>query len=941
MRALLVLFPSLLYGADGASIVERRCLSCHGPAVKAAGLDLTRRPADGRIARLAERVAKGEMPPAAPLPDPEKRAIEEWVKAGAEWPGVLREQRAGKDWWSLQPLRATGGGIDSWVRSKLTANGLRPSMPADRRTLIRRLSFDLTGLPPAPEEIRAFVADDSPAAYERLVDRLLASPHYGERWARHWLDVVRFAESEGFERDLLRDQAWQYRDWVVRSFNADKPYRDFAREQIAGDVMAGATRDSVVATGFLVWGPVDAVGLTSAVESQRDLVREDYLEEMVGVVAQTFLGLTVNCARCHDHKFDPIPQKDYYRFKSAFQAVWPPSDGEELFPSSRPLLTAEEDKARMARLAAIDARIAAAEAELATLQRAGWRDSFPASLPRPAARWTFDTDARDEIGSLHAKLPAGAELGGGRLKPGEGKDAVTLRTPKLTRQIREKTLEAWVWADKPEKAAQVLTIKNSSGYRGAALDAIQFTGKSKRWENQSTARFRSADGKGAEETAAGEMVQIAITYSGDDAIRIYRNGKLYSEWTPDIDNAAARLQTYTSGDAFVRLSASKGLELDEARLYDVALTAEQIAASFAAGVASRAPAASPRIAELERQIASWQAERKPAEAATTAHIASIEPAAPTRLLRRGDVTQKGEAVTPGALSCLPLSPEFGLAPDAPESERRRKLAEWVAHPANPLFARVIVNRVWHHHFGAGLVENPNDFGYNGGEPSHPELLDLLAAEFIRDGWSLKRLHRRLVLSETYRQASAWNREAAAKDAGNRLLWRYTPRRLEGEAVRDAMLRASGKINTRAGGPSFRPFEAKAQGSYQNWLQKDADDPEWHRRTLYRMNVNSALNPMLESLDCPVPAVKTPKRPSTTTALQTLSLMNDAFANRQARAFAAGAAQSSDPVREAFLLALGREPRDEEREDSRALVERHGLAALCWGLFNSSEFLYVE
>ncbi|MBI3469741.1 MAG: DUF1553 domain-containing protein [Candidatus Solibacter usitatus] len=320
---------------------------------------------------------------------------------------------------------------------------------------------------------------------------------------------------------------------------------------------------------------------------------------------------------------------------------------------------------------------------------------------------------------------------------------------------------------------------------------------------------------------------------------------------------------------------------------------------------------------------------------------------PTHVLIRGDVNRKGEPVTPGALSSIGESAgDLGLPAGAPESDRRRKLADWIAGAGNPLFARVMVNRVWSYHFGAGLVDNPNDFGYNGGRPSHPELLDWLAVEFARGGWSVKKLHKLILTSQAYRQSSQFDARAAEKDSDNRLLWRYAPRRLQGEAIRDAMLAVSGKLNPKMYGPSFRPFQiVKNSGSYASYEPADSDDPEQQRRTIYRMNVNSGGNPMLVALDCPLPSVKTPKRSATTTPLQALSLMNDASVQRLAKAFAerltGEAADTQSRVQEAFRLAYGRPPRAEELAESAALVDRYGLETFCWGLFNTSEFLYVH
>jgi len=589
-------------------------------------------------------------------------------------------RRAGPDWWSLQPVKrprppsvrdATGlrNPIDAFVRAALEKQGLSPAPPTDRATLIRRATLDLLGLPPTPSEIDAFVNDPSPDAYEKLIDRLLASPRYGERWGRHWLDVVRFGESQGYERDKPRDHAWRYRDYVIQAFNADKPYDRFVREQIAGDVIGPANADGIVATGFLVCGPWDEVGHEQQGALMRRRVREEELEDMIAAVGQTFLGLTVNCARCHNHKFDPIPQRDYYRVKAALEGVR---------PGDRP-------------------------------------------LPRG--------------GTAYAVNPV-----------------------------------------KPE---------------------------------------------------------------------------------------------------------------------------------------------------------------------------------PTYVLRRGDVEKPDEEVTAGALSAVKaLNPDLGLTTNASDADRRRKLADWIASARNPLTARVLVNRLWQYHFGRGIVASPSDFGLNGERPSHPELLDWLASEFVAspgrqpgEAWSVKHVQRLILLSATYRQSARPNPQAAAVDADNRLLWRFAPHRLEAEAVRDAMLTVSGQLNPMMGGPSYRPFKIEVFNSTFYDLLDEAT-PEMQRRTVYRMSIDSAKNPLLDAFDCPDPSVKAPRRAVTTTPLQALGLMNNAFVLRQARSFGERVAREGgdNPAARVALacrLALGREPTSAEKERAVGHVRENGVESLCWVLLNASEFLYVR
>ena len=597
---------------------------------------------------------------------------------GAIGSGFCRETNH----WAFQPLKTPAvphGGkesnpIDSFINAALAEKGLSMSPAADRATLIRRLSFDLIGLPPTPQEIDDFVRNKSPRADEELVERLLASPRYGERWGRHWLDVARYTESQGFEYDRLRYNAWHYRDYVIKSFNEDKPYNRFMMEQIAGDVLEPVTRDGMVAVSLLVCGPWDQAGSSQANLTQRATTREEELEDLVSVVGQSFLGLTVNCARCHAHKFDPISHEEYYRVKSVFEGV---KHGE------RSLATPDETK---------------------------------------------------------------------------GHDPI-----------------------KPESVSYI-----------------------------------------------GTRVQ------------------------PE----------------------------------------------------------------------------------------------PTRRLKRGNVAAPQEIVSPGGLSAIVgLSADFGLAPDAPEAQRRIKFAEWLADRRNPLPARVMVNRVWQYHFGRGLVATPSDFGANGARPTHPELLDWLASQFVANGWSIKTLHRVIVTSAAYRQQSTFNEKGVSIDVDDQLLWRFPPQRLDAEQLRDAMLAASGEINLQLGGPSFRPFKiANFNSDFYEII--DPIGAEFNRRTVYRMNVNSGKEPLLDVFDCPDPSVKTPRRGVTTTPLQALALMNNSFVQRQAQKLAdrvtrESKGDSARAIKAAYRYALGRSPQRDELKVAEAAVRDRGLFGVCWALLNSTEFLYVQ
>jgi mono/diheme cytochrome c family protein len=945
----LTLLPASATAADFekavAPVLVKHCVTCHNPSEARGGLDLTHPDGlqkggkSGPVvvagrddeSYLIERVAAGSMPPkksGTRLGQAEVAALREWVRAGAPWPSgrvlspfeFTTARRAGYDWWAFQPLANPSpplpepslrawprNPIDAFILQGLTQRGLTPAPPADRLTYLRRVTFDLIGLPPTPEETDAFLADAAPDAEDKLVERLLASPHYGERWGRHWLDVVRFGESDGFENDKQRDHAWPYRDYVIHNLNADKPYAQFVKEQLAGDVLQPVTRDGLAATGFLVAGPWDEIQNVGKSKFERMRTHEEQMEELIGAVAQTFLGLTVNCARCHDHKFDPIPQADYYRMKAVFDGV---------DHGNRPFRTPAELEARERVVAPIEARIREIKAELARLGEAGLT---PADLVE--GRFGQALDAR----RAHLTVPSRSAF----------------HEPPLTIEC---------WAKLNGKAGFNILVANNAKESAAHWEIYTYAGTGE--FSAFLPGYAPAEIKSGVDVTDGRWHHLAMAFDGR-RLRLYVDARLVKDEgivRQQTDGAVGLLhvgayppQRIGCDGVVDEVRLSRGLR-PPGRLPDGPFQpdARTLALWHFDGGETSAPA----------RVNALLAELKEKEHELAAHALPLvyagvrrEPDA-TFVYPRGDIRKPGERVTAGGLSPVRTPPaDLGLTADAPEGQRRLKFAEWVAHPDNPLTARVLVNRLWQHHFGHGLIDTPSDFGFNGGRPSHPELLDWLAREFLASGGSLKHLHRLVVLSATYRQAPRFDARAAAVDADNRLLWRFSPRRLEAEAVRDAMLAVSGELNRQMGGPGFRPFTITVfNTNFYHLFDKDA--PEFNRRTVYRMSVNTGKSPLLDALDCPAPSLTMPKRRHTTTPLQALALMNDSFVQRQAERLARRVRRAAgDDVEQqvtlAYRLAFGREPSAEERQETGRFVHEHGLASACWALLNASEFLYVR
>jgi len=970
-----------------APLLAQRCLNCHAGDETKGKLDLSSRekamaggesgpvivPGNANESLLWQHVESDAMPPKKPLAAEEKTRLRAWIAGGAHWGTetidpfrYTTDSRAGLDWWSLTPIQNpkppaaddplwNKNSIDAFVFARLKDAGLSPSPEADKQTLIRRLCFDLLGLPPTLEQINAYLNDRSNSAYDDLVDRLLESPHYGERWARHWLDIVRFGESNGFEYDEPRNNFWPYRNWVIESLNQDMPYDEFVRQQLAGDILYPTDGLAITATGFLVAGPHNTTLPDNA--KMKMSMAQDELEDLVGLVGQTFLGLTVNCSRCHDHKFDPISQKDYYQLAAALAGV---THGERTVQ-----VPLNQERTRI-----IDASLKAILKELDAIQEpvrnkivAARKSSNAPLLAPPQARavWEFNTDLSETLLGLTATSKGGTRFEDGALVV-DGKSAYVETTP-LTFDIGEKTLEVLVQLDTLDQAGgAAISIQTLDG---TAFDAIVFGEQQpKQWMAGSNGFLRTTPFGAAEETeAANRPVRFAIVYQRDGTISGYRDGKPYgtSYRQGDLQSYAAGQSQLIFGLRHAPAGGNRMLSgrIHRALLYDRALTPQEVAA--AAGVVELNHVTEDELLEAMPAL------QRDNHRHMTAHInrlnqerqaiASQQPQVlytcvstnpgVTHILRRGDVGNPAEAVSPGGVSAV-VSDAFpeALAPNAPDAQRRTKLAAWVTDPHNPLLSRVMVNRLWLYHFGQGFVVTPSDFGFNGGKPSHPELLDYLANAFQSLGYRLKPMHRMMVKTATYRQVSTVREKALAIDAENRLLWRKSPSRIEAEAIRDAVLVVTGQLNPTIGGQGYRDvehFPFKGSNFYKLIAERGA---EGHRRTIYRFTPRGGRNPFLDTFDCPDPSATTPKRATTITPLQSLALLNNDIVFTMADHFATSVKQTAGEsidkqIEQVYLRAFGREATFDDVQLGQHFLLKHDLAAFCRVILNSSEFIYVH
>ena len=847
-----------------------------------------------------------------------------------------------------------GNPVDSFIHARLAEAGVSPAPEADRRTLLRRVHFDLIGLPPTPEELREFVADPSTNAYPLAVDRLLASPRYGERWARHWMDAAHFAETHGHDQDRIRVHAWPYRDHLVSVLNADQPYARFVQEQVAGDVLFPADPQATVALGFIAAGPWDESSLRDIREDTLDRQIGRYLDrdDMLTTVLQTFCSTTVQCARCHDHKFDPVPQRDHYALQAVFAGV---ERADRVFDEDPRIHVRRQDLMRDRRRVAKGDRslLLSADTEQAVEQRDQDRRQDPVT-------WSV-LDAQTFLsvgGATLTRQPDGSLLAGGK-RPDRDTYTLTATSPLAT--ITGIRLEVLPDESLPKRGPG----RNENGnFHLSEFQLLAFApGATTATDvalTEASADFNQTDWGIARAIDGDEKTAWGIHPAEGEAHRAVFALKEPLSVAPGTTLVVVVKQLHGEGHLIGRPRLSVTGARASLRILPAEI--ERIAAMPATERTEELRLLLAKDVLTERIRLDLAALPRPslvyAAAGDFEPDASLRPSLVPRtvnLLRRGEITKPMEVVAPGALSCVAgLSARFDLPDPDDEGARRAALARWLTDPENALTWRSIVNRVWHHHFGRGIVHTPNDFGRMGGTPSHPELLDWLAVWFRDDAkGSFKALHRLLVTSEAYRRSSrlptgADGAAAAARDPDNRLLSRMTRVRLDAECVRDAVLQASGRLDLRMGGPGDRQFDLQPGIHVTprvDYTKFDPDSDAGRRRSIYRFLFRTLPDPFMDALDCPAGDKLTAVRDNTVTVQQALAMWNNVFIARHAGHFAArlAATPGDDAGRIALACEIvwGRAPRADEARELAGYSGAHGMANLCRLLLNSNEAMFVE
>ena len=884
-------------------ILEDYCIDCHGPDKQKSGFRVDRRANllkggdTGMAAILPGKPEKSYMievlksndpeismpPKGGPLFEDEIEILEKWISEGANWPGQMEDKiEEGTDHWAFQAIERPkvpgkdSNPIDAFIDSRLNEEGIPKNNAADPLTLIRRASVVLTGLPPEPSRVAEFVSafqKDNESAYFNLVNELLASPHFGERWAQHWLDVIRWAETNGSESNLYRKLAWVYRDYVIRSFNKDLPYDEFISQQLAGDGMGVGE-----ALGFLVAGPHVPAATVGQEPSAIRQARADRMDEIMQTVGASMLGVTMSCARCHNHKFDPISIQDYYSMTAVFQDIE--------FGSRFPEFSKDHPR-----------KIQAKE--------------FWEGIARNRNHVRKKTSAWEE------------DWGGYKEVHWEPIEAVALR------------LNFW------------------SGYVG--LDEVEIFGL----PSENTNLAKASNGTLVRTDLAfaqqGDRFPVSRVIDGKFGTQrwqaSYNKKKKQNPWiefTFEKPVKVGRLRMSSNREYYFE---TDYLEQKNKFNFDKFLVNVKLADGVWKQVASiqeirdlmeHDKSIGDAIGEINH-LAYKLSEKGPRPSFVGSFI---EPKI-TRVLHRGSPENPRDIVLPAAPKIL--SGDLGIDNEASGRSRRAKFAEWLVDEKNPLTARVMANRIWQHVFGAGLVVTGGDFGRAGAPPSHPELLDWIASEFSRPSraegtaWSMKELIRLFVTSEAFKRSSSPSDIGLEKDATSSLLWRFPPRRVEAEVIRDGILLASGKLNREMGGRSYRIHNVKK--TYAQWEVVNNFGPETWRRMIYQERMRRVDDQIFTAFDFPDCGQVRAKRPVSTTPLQALNLMNSAFVVDQARHLAKRANEESKENLKAsiirvFELIFSREPKKQELNASLKIAKDHGLEIVCRALINSNEFAFL-
>lgn len=919
-------------------ILARRCFKCHGPDHAEGGLRLDT--AEGLSAELDSGsigIVSGEpersevlvrirsedeslrMPPEGkPLSETEADLIERWIGEGGEWaehwafrpiarPEVPSVSNAA---WVRQP-------IDAFVMKGLEQAGLAPASPASKVALIRRAYYDLIGLPPTPAQIEAFVADESPEAFERVIDRLLASEQYGEKWARHWLDLVRYAETNGYERDSAKDLIWKYRDYVIRAFNADKPFDRFVTEQLAGDELPDADADTITATGYY------RLGIWDDEPADRELARYDYLDDLVRTTGETFLGLTIGCARCHDHKIDPISQRDYYSMVAFFSDITDHGAGGT---NHVPLASAGDRAAFDQRVAEKQAREEQLGQDIAAIEKT----------------------ILEKVSSLEGGAELIAEAGAA----GTTNVADSISEGQEWRYTTDQPDDRWF--DIGFDAGAWKTGLGGFGSRGTPGAVVRTDWKSSDiWLRRDFRLDRVPR-------------QVTLKLHHDEDVEIYLNGQSifsrqgYSQDYAEFDVTTAVASAVQTGKNVLAVHCRQtggGQYIDAGLVFDSGDPIDRFVERF--GADALGSDLLTRRAELKAELVASTSVTLEFQPEVAMAVAERGPR-PTWILQRGLPAMKGEEVGPAFPDVLdPPAPAVEKREGMSSSGKRMALAKWLTDPANPLVARVMVNRIWQHHFGRGLVRSTSDFGFQGSPPTHPELLDWLSTDLVEHGWRIKRMHKMIMLSSTYQMSSQGNQKALALDPTNDRLWRFDMRRLTAEEIRDSLLAVGGTLNLEMyGAPIYPPLSAEvlATSSRPDAAWGRSTPQQAARRTIYVHVKRSLRPPMLSSFDAADTDATCPVRMVTTVPTQALGMLNSEFMQQQAQEFSdrllrEAGEDAGGRVELAIRLISGRVPLEAEVSADLAFIERlkseEGLSdAEAWRMYglmmlNANEFIYLD